>query len=245
MEAFLLDLVPGLQDAWVGATEDEVARIEAIAGRPLPRFYRWFLMRMGHDMGPLAYPTADFSAPKVLECYARRLFAPNPRFLMIGYESDEMMPLHFFYDFEHSIREDARVTKSHAVGGGFHHVFDTFREKLTWGTFLAFHLTTLPQSCVGSFKQRDGGDLRATLDPIMESLGFVHPVSTGPNCGIYRSAEASMVTYAGPEGLPGYQTFRLAGDDAARLRRVLGHLGRDSSLRVDVDEWRPQLASGV
>ncbi|WP_434427396.1 hypothetical protein [Nannocystis pusilla] len=36
MEAFLLDLVPGLQDAWEGATEHEVAQIEAIAGRPLP-----------------------------------------------------------------------------------------------------------------------------------------------------------------------------------------------------------------
>ncbi|WP_434427398.1 hypothetical protein [Nannocystis pusilla] len=163
---------------------------------------------------------------------------------MIGYESDEMMPLHFFYDFQHSVREDARVTKSHALGGGFHHVFDTLREKLTWGSFLAFHLITLPLSCIGSFKRRDGGDLRATLDPIMESLGFVRPVETGPNCAIYRSPQASMATYSGPEGLPGFQTFRLAGQDSARLRRVLGQLGCESSLRVEVDEWRPPLASG-
>ena len=120
MEAFLLDLVPDLQDAWKGATEDELARIEAIAGRPLPRSYRWFLLRMGHDMGPLAYPTADFSAPEVLDCYDRGLFAPNPRFLMIGHESDEMMPLHFFYDFEHSVREDARVMPRERTGEGIH-----------------------------------------------------------------------------------------------------------------------------
>ncbi|MCY1063502.1 SMI1/KNR4 family protein [Nannocystis sp. RBIL2] len=245
MEEFLLALVPDLQDAWKGATEDEIVQIEAIAGRPLPRFYRWFLMRMGHDMGPLGYPTADFSAPKVLECYARRQFVPNPRFLMIGHESDEMMPLHFFYDFDHSVREDARVTKSHALGGGFHHVFDTFREKLTWGTFLAFYLTTLPQCCVGSFRRHDGGDLRTALDPLMESLGFIRPIATGPNCAIYRGSRASMVTYSGPEGLPGYQTFRLAGEDSARLRRILGSLGCEPAFHVKVREWLPRLASGV
>ena len=36
-------------------------------------------------MGPIAYPTMDFSTSKVLSCYAEELFVPHPRFLMIGY----------------------------------------------------------------------------------------------------------------------------------------------------------------
>jgi len=40
MEAFLLRVVPGLAEQWKGATPDEIARIEEIAGRPLPSFYR-------------------------------------------------------------------------------------------------------------------------------------------------------------------------------------------------------------
>ncbi|MCX4242315.1 hypothetical protein [Paraliomyxa miuraensis] len=70
MEALLLRLVPDLERQWEGATQDEIDRIEAIAGRPLPPFYCWFLIRMGHSMGSIAYPRLDFSAPKVLSCYA-------------------------------------------------------------------------------------------------------------------------------------------------------------------------------
>ena len=48
-EEFFLRLVPDLANQWKGATEDEIARLETIARRPLPRFYRWFLMRMGNE----------------------------------------------------------------------------------------------------------------------------------------------------------------------------------------------------
>jgi hypothetical protein len=40
--AFFLRLVPQLSQQWRGATDDQIAEVEKIAGRPLPRFYRWF-----------------------------------------------------------------------------------------------------------------------------------------------------------------------------------------------------------
>ncbi|WP_239014818.1 SMI1/KNR4 family protein [Archangium violaceum] len=70
MEEFLLRVVPNLGQQWRGATPDAIARIEQMAGRPLPPFYRWFLSRMGQSMGRLAYPSLDFSAQRVLERYA-------------------------------------------------------------------------------------------------------------------------------------------------------------------------------
>ncbi len=38
MEELLLRLFPELHDHWKGATEDEIERIQGIAGSPLPRF---------------------------------------------------------------------------------------------------------------------------------------------------------------------------------------------------------------
>jgi len=54
LEALLVRLLPGLAQQWQGAPGSEIDRIEAIAGRQLPPFYRWFLARMGRSMGPRA-----------------------------------------------------------------------------------------------------------------------------------------------------------------------------------------------
>jgi hypothetical protein len=80
----LLRVVPGLAEQWQGSTPDEIVQIERLAGRPLPPFYNRFLTRMGQSMGPLTYPTLDFSAQRVLACYAEKLVVPHPRFLLIA-----------------------------------------------------------------------------------------------------------------------------------------------------------------
>ena len=181
MEAFFLRIAPTLATEWEGATEDEIEQIEQIAGRPLPRFYRWFLLRMGHRMGPLAYSSLDFSAPKVLESYASGLFVPHPRFLMIGHESDEVMPLHMLYDFDHEARGDARVVARHASGGSVYDQFDTFREMNAWSSLYDLKVRTQPQMCSG-FITDDGGDVLSELRPVMESLGFADPFPEAPRC---------------------------------------------------------------
>lgn len=240
MEELLLRLVPDLDSHWQGATDDEIEQIERIAARPLPRFYRWFLLRMGRSMGPFAYPSLDFSAPRVIGCYAEGLFLPHPRFQMIGHESNDMMPLHVLYDFERPARDDARVTKRHAMGGAIHDQFETFREMIAWGKFLTWRVKKLPQRCTGSFVNR-GGDVISLLDPVMKSLGFKTVIPSGPCCALYDATHAAMVSDTTPGGDTDYHGFSLGGSDAGRLRRILGEIATESSLELKVDEWDPPL----
>ena len=238
MEAFFARLAPEAMDAWQGATEKEIGQIEQLAGRQLPRFYRWFLMRMGRSMGPIAYETLDFSAQKVLACYADGLFRPSSRFLMIGHESAEVMPLHVLYDFDHLARDDARVTKRHAMGGAIHNQFETFREMLAWGKCLTYCINTFPVRCIGLL-QDSGGDVLSRLDPLMKSLNFASPIPTGPCCSIYLRDDAGMVTSSTPGDPAEFHYFHLGGWDAQRLRRILGFIQTETSIELEVEKWEP------
>ncbi|MDC0719157.1 SMI1/KNR4 family protein [Nannocystis bainbridge] len=241
MEALYRSLVPDFEAQVVGATEGEVEHIEALAGRPLPRFYRWFLLRMGGHMGPFEYPTIDFTAKAVLAAYSKRLVHPDSRFLMIGHEGDEMMPLHVFYDLDCLARDDARVTKNHVLGGEFHHQFETLREMFAWGNVLALHVEELGQRCVGNFYDPEG-DVLARLVPVLTNLGFASPIATGSHCGLFRGPRGAVVTRATPGLETDIHTFRMGAADAGGLRRILGAIACETALKVNVREWFPPLA---
>ena len=241
MEELLLRLVPDLATQWQGATEDEIEQIERISVRPLPRFYRWFLMRMGRSMGPITYRSLNFSVSKVIECYAEVPVMSYPRFLIIGHESDEMLPSHLLYDLEHPARDDARVGKGHVRGRAIYEQFETFREMIAWGEFLTSRVNKLPQRCEGSLVNR-GGDVLALLDPVMKSLGFKTPIPTGPCCALYETTHAAMVTSTTPGNDTEHHGFYLGGSDAGRLRRILGEITTESSLELKIYEWEPPLA---
>lgn len=241
MEELLLRIVPGLAKQWQGATSGMIVQIEQLAGRPLPPFHHWFLSRMGKSMGALAYPTLDFSAQRILDCYAEKLVAPDPRFLLIGYESNEMMPLHVFYDFDVPARADALVTLRDAMGGALYDRFETLREMLAWGALLKFRVNKMPRRCEGILSS-DDPDLLSSLAPLMSSLGFTEPIPTGPCCGLYERHDAVIVCKRTPrEELTGIQTFSLGGRDAGVLRKILGSIATGSSIEVEVDEWTPAL----
>lgn len=89
MEALYSSLVPDFASQVVGTSEGDLERVEALSGRPLPRFYRWFLLRMGAHMGPFGYPTLDFTARAVLAAHSEHLVRRDSRFLMIGREGGE------------------------------------------------------------------------------------------------------------------------------------------------------------
>jgi hypothetical protein len=241
MEDLLLRNVPGLAEQWQGSTPDEIAQIEQLAGRQLPAFYRWFLTRMGQSMGPLAYPTLDFSAQRVLSCYAKEMVVPDSRFLLIAYESDEMMPLHIFYDFDATTREDALVTARHARGGELHDSFETLREMLAWGALFRFRVGEMPQMCNGRL-YGEHPDSFSLIDPVMNSLGFMQPIPTGPYCRLYERPDAAMICRGMPrEGLDEWRTFKFGGSNAGSLRKILGKLATETSLEVEVKDWAPEL----
>ncbi|MEY4515023.1 MAG: hypothetical protein RLZZ450_7145, partial [Pseudomonadota bacterium] len=135
VEHYLLSIVPNLATEWEGATEEEIAQIQALTPHPLPPFYLWFLRRMGHSLGQMEYPMADFSVQAILAAYADTEDYPieaewiKQRYLMIGYNRDEVMPLHRWYDLERRTPEDALVVHGR-VTGGMTPTFATFGEML-------------------------------------------------------------------------------------------------------------------
>jgi len=238
MEEFLLRLVPGLASRWEGATEDEIHQIEHITGQELPRFYRWFLMRMGHRTGLDEYASMDFSASKILSSYAEELFAPEPRFLMIGYESDEVMPLHLLYDFDYPARDDARVFRCLALGGPSSVEFETFREMIAWGT-LQTHAQDFPNYCRGLIRGT-GESVPSQLYPVMSSLGFKSPIASGPYCALFEGSQAAMVTSGNPTESNTRHGFHLGGSNKKILRDILGVIVAETSLDIKIRENDPR-----
>lgn len=241
VEGFLLGIVPELESQWRGAKQEEILQIERLAGRALPPFYRWFLARMGQSMGPLTYPRLDFSAQRVLACYAEELVMPHPRFLLIGCSSDELMPLHVFYDFDSLTRADARVTKRYATGGDCHDQFETFREMLSYGAFLSFRIDALPQRCRALLRS-DDSNIFSRLDPVMDKLGFRKSAFTGRSCGMYDRHDAAMICSKIPPDEPEpVMIFRLSGNDSGALRKIMGEIANEPSFSLKIREWSPPL----
>ncbi|MDC0715844.1 SMI1/KNR4 family protein [Nannocystis bainbridge] len=239
MERFLARLMPGIDLGWEGASTAEIREIEALAGRPLPDFYRWFLARMGRNMGALGYASVDFSAARILACYREELRSPDPRYLLIGYEDDPVVPMHTWYDLARPMRGDALVL-SRGIGDPLIQLdFETFREQLAWKAMLNFRLDALPASCKGSFKSHRA-DVRARLDQAMNALNFEQPVPSGDFCGIFDRTDAAMICSVTPREEPEkILFFRLAAANAGTMRRILGVIARETDLEVVIDPGQP------
>ncbi len=242
LESLLLRIVPDLESGWQGASEREAAELERIAGRPLPAFYRWFLSRMGQSMGPMAYPTVDFSAPGVLSAYRAGQVEPHARFLLIGHEGDELMPLHYFYDLDAPARGDALVVRMLTPRDECHEQFETFREMLAWGELWSQRVEGTPQHCRGQLLDA-GGALQIQLGACLERLGFRSPIETGPFCGLYERSDATLVCSGTPNDAPQAQSFGLGGHDAGVLAQVLGALSNEPSLSLTLSAWSPPLSA--
>lgn len=239
LEGYLLRIVPGLAGAWRGCSDEQIGRIEAIVGDPLPRFYRWFLRTMGASMGPAGYALVDFTADRVLECHARGLARVPGRCLLIGHDRDRVLPLHFFYDLERGARDDARIVRMGLHGESRTDTFETFREMLAWNNTGQFRVDTRAYSCEG-FLEHSDGDVFGRLGPVLARLGLTAPIATGPACGVYDSDGASMLCTVSPDTVPStFQTFRLGADDEGTLRTILGRIADESALDVEVETWSP------
>lgn len=240
LEALLLRLVPDLPAQWQGASEEEIARLEQIAGRPLPRCYRWFLVRMGRSMGSIAYPTVDFSAQRILSAYATGGVASDPRFLMIGHESRADMPMHVFYDLDRCERDDALVLRASDPHEDSYEQFETLREMVAWGELWLRGVEGQPFRCSGTVEDQDG-DVLARLVPLLHGLGFTIPIPTGPYCGLFERADACMITKSIPGREPRTHSFSLGARDVGRLRRLLGEIASAHAFDLEIMEWEPPL----
>jgi hypothetical protein len=240
MEALLLDLVPQGPD-WSGVGEQQIAQVEALAGRPLPPFYRWFLGRFGHTMGTFTYRSLDFSCKGILAAYAEQRVEYDPRYLLIAYDHDPAYPSHAFYDLDRPARDDALVVAGEYIDEDeLVPSFETLREMIAWGALASHGVYKQPQRCAGML-QSTSGDVLPELDPVLRSFGLESAIETGRYCGVYRGASIDFISKSTPGKNPRLQAFDMGASDATKIRRLLGEVTQQTSLELEISRWDPLL----
>ena len=240
LEHLFLRLDPNLPREWKGASLAQIDAIERIAGRPLPTFYRWFLERMGEDMGSMSYDLVDFSVETILAVYDNAGITPDGRHLLIGYNEDEIMPVHIFYDLDRPARDDCMVGQMEIDSHYPQPTFETFREMLGWAKFTNRRVRRQVQVCSGIVSVSDGV-VRPRVDAVMQELGFADLLPSGPFCALYELGDIAMSYTGAPDMPPRMLVFNLGGPDVGGLRRIVGSLATAGDLEVEVNEWKPSL----
>lgn len=238
MEALFRRLIPDYMN-WDGATEEEIKKIEKIvrkiSGHDLPRFYRWFLMRMGHSMSDFGDDELDRSVSEIISWYDGNWLDDGTKFFKIGDGTDEL-ELHMYYDFNHRARDDARVVKRHAEGGDVYNFGETFRELLA-SDAAQINAMSFPEYCSGALLDETSSDILPQLNPIMDSLGFERiPFPKGPRVEIYVSDKATMLFSTTLDTGTNAGAFTLGGVDRDCLCKILGTIAAETDFIFDVPD---------
>jgi hypothetical protein len=235
-ETLLLRLWPGVREQCVGASPDDIQELEELSEQRLPPFYRWFLQKMGQDLGSFRFPRLDFTISTIMSKYESGVVSVDPRYLLIAWDSDRAMPNHLFYDLEAEVRDDALVVQRHVDGAIIANQFETLREMLAWRTLLRYGVEMSACVCVGRFTS--DSEPVSRLTPALKALGFETPVPTGNFCGLHERKDAAMVFSVTPmETPPPFVFFRLGGATEGLLRQILGTIGYETGIRVKIDRW--------
>jgi hypothetical protein len=160
--------------------------------------------------------------------------------LLIGFERDELMPLHYFYDLDQPARNDALVVRMLTPNDESHEQFETFREMLAWGELWTQRVESAPQRCQGRLRDAAGAPY-PQLEAVMRRLGFAPPIETGAFCGLYERSDAALISSGTPGDRAASHAFSLAGHDAAALGTILGAIASESTLEVTLSGWSPPL----
>ena len=237
LEALLLWLEPSRAGTWQGASGAEIDQLEQLAGQPLPGLYRWFLSRMGGTSSSLkGYPTFAFSASQIISCYANEEVAPDRRFFLIGWDCDDYLPQHLFYDFEHRTAVDARVVLQPSVYGPQNSLYESLRMLVATTEFVLSRVLRFAQQCSGRFKMKGIG-LRGPLDQIMSRLGYQKPVAADLHAALFDRGDSAMSLKYNPGKSSNTNLFfQFGGTDACVLREVLDTLADELQLEVEFDK---------
>jgi hypothetical protein len=238
MEALLERIGPGLSQC-KGASPQDIARIEALAGQPLPPFYRWFLERMGGHPGGLPNFFLDYTADAVLEAYDDGDAGASPPILLIARMEDPLMRMDLYYDLSQPARDDALVVRG-AAGDGTYGA-ETLREWIAYLAMVALRIRPSPQRCRGTVKDL-GGEVGAEFARVMGDLGFTQPIATGPYCSLFERDDVTLVAKVDPEPENrDFQVFYAGADDSRTLRALLGQVAVQGGLEVSISAWEPTL----
>lgn len=237
LEDLLLKQLPSRACQRQGASPAEIAQLEKLAGRPLPALYRWFLSCMGGERtGLKGYASFGFSAKQIIACYANGEVEPDPRFFLIGWDSDDYMPHHWFYDFDHPTKNDARVVLQPSIYGPPRVTYNSLGMLLAKTEFVLCRIFSLPHQCSGLINIEDIHALEP-LGQVLTRIGFLQPVAADSHAALYDRADAALSLKCDPSKSPSkHLFFELGGTDAGVLQQVLDTLANELRLEVEIDK---------
>ena len=129
-------------------------------------------------MGEAGYEYADFTASRVLSWYQEQTSPIPSHLLFIGYDAEETLPMHYYYDLSLPARDDARVIRLTSPIGDRSDHFETFRELIAWTTLLAYRVEPRTATREGLLIGKENA-FASQLEPLLMKLGFRQPVQTG------------------------------------------------------------------
>ncbi len=236
IQAFLSRVVPGFPRRCVGASEDEIQRLDRLSGGRLPGFYLWFLRTMGHDLGPLDTMLDGFNLRQVMEAHESQVETP-PGLFLIAASDDEFAPTARYYDLDKPVRDDALVLVGPLDDTEADPLFETLREEIAYSAALVFSVVAASHYCEGEFRGNED-TVSSQLDAALASLGFTPPVASQRYCKVMETRDTTLVCTMPPNATDkGLFFFRLGGSNLAALRRILGEIADSTPIEVKIDDW--------
>lgn len=244
LERLLEKYVPDMASNWSRASDHDIATLEAIAGRELPRCYRWMLLRLGRGWADIAYGSLDLSAQAVTQGYARKAFPELEGMMCIALDTDSFQPQLRYYDLAHGTDDDAPVFEAGPEDDELSAEYETLREFIGVAVFSSQRVDTLPIRVEGIFISEEGSSALDEFEHFVEDHGYRAPLTTGRFCTAYDDGEVAISSYSTPAAstrrdlLP----FRLGGPSEGELRKFLGLLATGTSLRAHHLLWHTPTA---
>lgn len=215
-----------------GAGEEDLSRLEKLAGRKLPEAYREFLRHMGRNMGGMGIITVSFNIDDIEHFHASvaKEFNWPPRFLLIG-EHQQDPYNHYFMDLDTPHNGDCRIVtfdsqldQSTLQPADVHERAPSLRQLLLQTAFLGKVMGRFPHQertvlTYARLRERraDSKQALALLEKTALLLGFQRVPFSTPTHLMLERGDAAVYAKA---GLPGMVAMTLLGEDKFELLRI-------------------------
>ncbi|MCP3136626.1 SMI1/KNR4 family protein [Pyxidicoccus xibeiensis] len=228
--AFIERFDPAFSSKLQGASDEEIARLEALVGRSLPPVYRDFLRRMGKGMGDFQVPRVSFDIERISGVYEDE-DRPPARYQLVAVEEQDPY-FDFYLDLEWASGPDFGVVRFESFGDltqktvsrwalSFHELLLALACLYKWlPTFPARTGLLLSSAKLTSMKQ-PGAALPQLLEQVATRLGFQKVPQSSRHCLLLERGDAAIFCEVSPRGGPFIEAAAADKAELARLSEIL------------------------
>lgn len=223
---------PGFPAKVQGASEEEITRLERLAGGSLPARYTDFLRSMGASMGDLQYPDTDFRIGRILKLYETSKRRPPPRYLLIGVQVVETYDRYLLDRGAGAGGEDcpviqADIEEPFETADMLHTLYPSLKDMLFLQAFSMKRMSLLAhrRSFLPSLVDSGKGRLRSvppnlvdSISRVMSHLGFERLPHTSSLNLLYERGDAALYVSRNPQGYGA--TAELAAQEEREFKRL-------------------------